>query len=130
MSCCVFGSIEFIQNRGIVIIVVYNLFYNVAFKLFVRLTQMVCVHSIDHGMYRGILMSRWVARVVWYNGNSHGSFTVYVEGEALCTFLHCDVQEIDGVVYFFLHGKFHCGCCVTERFEDFVYVGGGIIVYC
>ena len=71
---------------------------------------MVCVHSIDHVMYRGLLMFGWVARVAWYSGVSHGRFTVYVEGEALCKFLHCDVQEIDGVVCFFLHGKFHCGC--------------------
>jgi len=56
MSYFLFGSVKFIQNRRIIVIVTYNLFYNVAFKFFIRLIQVVCVHSIDHVMYCSLLM--------------------------------------------------------------------------
>ena len=67
----------------------------------------------------------WVA---WYNGISNGGFPVYVEGEVLCTSLHCDVQEIDSIIYFLLYSKYPLWVFVIEGIEDFIYVGDRIIV--
>jgi len=128
VSCCLLGSVGFIQKRWIIVIVVYNLFIMLhsssLLDLFRRcvfiLLTMYCIapYLCSCGWHEslGIIISVMVG------------FRFMLK-KFSATFLRCDAEEIDRALHFFLYSKFHCWCYVFERIEDFIYVRGGDVVY-